>query len=61
MKRGLSEPMETDEVDTSSMPKKQKTEQEQKLVQFKRSNTKDKYEGANEEEKCGRQTETRRA
>ena len=28
MKRGLSKPMETDEVDTTSMPKKQKIEQE---------------------------------
>ena len=40
MKRGLSEPMETNEVDTASMPKKQKTEQEQQLVQVKRINTK---------------------
>ena len=29
MKRGLSEPMETDEVDTASMPKKKKIEKEQ--------------------------------
>ena len=40
MKRGPSEPMETDEVDTASMPKKQKVEQEQQLVQVKRSSMK---------------------
>ena len=43
--------METDEVDTSSIPKKKKTEQEQWLVQVKRSNTKGKIKKKNVEDK----------
>ena len=43
--------METDEVHTASMPKKQKIEQEQQLVQVKRSNTKGKMKKKNVKEK----------
>ena len=51
MKRGFPEPMETEEVDTTSMPKRQKIEQEQQLVQVKRRNTKGQMKKKNVEKK----------
>ena len=43
--------METKEVDKSSMPKKQKIEQGQQLVQVKQSNTKGQMKKKNMEKK----------
>ena len=51
MKRGFPELIETGEVGTASIPKKQKTKQEQQLVQVKRSNTKGKMKKKNVEKK----------
>ena len=42
MKRGSPEPMDTTEVDTASMPKKQKVEPEQHLVHTKKGKAKKK-------------------
>ena len=51
IKRGPAEPMETDEVDTTSMPKRYKIEQEQQLVQVKRRNTNGKMNKKNVKDK----------
>ena len=42
--------METDEVDTANMPKKQKIEQDQQLVQVKRRSMKRKMKKKNVED-----------
>ena len=51
IKRGPAEPMDTDEVDTDSMPKKQKVEQGQQLVQVKRSGMRGKMKKKNVKDK----------